>query len=61
MFYLPCNLIYKSNSGGVCLFVWALPGRFFQSLPVPYEASPYVTSPNVTTPEEKEIRGSLIF
>jgi hypothetical protein len=28
------NLIYKSNSG-VCLCVWAVPGRFFQSLPIP--------------------------
>jgi len=48
-------LIYKSNSG-VCLFVWAVPGRFFQSLPVPCGASP-----DVMTSEKKEIRGNLIF
>ncbi len=29
------HFIYKSNSGGVCLSVWAVSGRFFQSLPVP--------------------------
>jgi hypothetical protein len=41
-------LIYKSNSVCLsvwCLSVWAVPGRFFQSLPVPYGASPDVTSP----------------
>jgi hypothetical protein len=27
------SFIYKSNS--VCLYVWAVRGRFFQSLPVP--------------------------
>jgi len=37
------NLIYKSNSGGVCLSVWAMPGRFFQSLPIPCRVSPDVT------------------
>jgi hypothetical protein len=33
--------------------VWALPGRFFQSLPVPCGASPDVTSPDVTDSREK--------
>jgi len=32
--------------------VWAVPGRFFQSLPVPYGASPDVTSPDVTDSRE---------
>jgi hypothetical protein len=32
------DLIYKSNNG-VCLSVWAVPGRFFQSLPVPCGAN----------------------
>jgi hypothetical protein len=32
---MPMNPIYKSNSGGVCMSVWAVPRRFFQSLPVP--------------------------
>jgi len=33
--------------------VWAVPGRFFQSLLVPCGASPYVTSPDVTGSREK--------
>jgi hypothetical protein len=41
--------------------VWAVPGRFFQSLPVPCGASPYVISPYVTDSREKKIRGNLIF
>jgi len=36
-----------------CLSVWAVPGRFFQSLPVPCGASPDVTSPDVTDSREK--------
>jgi len=41
--------------------VWAVPGRFFQSLPVPCGVSLDVTSPDVTDSRGKEIRGSLIF
>jgi len=55
------NLIYKSNSSGVCRFVWAMPGRFFQSLPIPYGASPDVTSPNVTDSREKRNQGQSDF
>jgi hypothetical protein len=54
-------LIYKSNSGGVCLYVWAVPGRFFQSLPVPCGASPNVTSPDVTDSREKRNQGQFDF
>jgi hypothetical protein len=36
------------------LTVWAVPGRFFQSLPVPCGASPDVTSPDVTDSREKK-------
>ncbi len=53
------NLIYKSNS--VCLSMWAVPGRFFQSLHIPCGASPYVTSPDVIDSREKRNQGSLIF
>jgi hypothetical protein len=56
-----CYLIYKSNSGGVCLSVWAVPGRFFQSLPVPCGASPDVTSPDVTDSREKKNQGQFDF
>jgi hypothetical protein len=55
------NLIYKSNSGGVCLSVRAVPGRFFQSLPVPCGASPDVTSPDVTDSREKRNQGQSDF
>jgi hypothetical protein len=54
-------LIYKSNSGGVCLSVWAVPKRFFQSLPVPCGASSDVTSPNVTDSREKRNQGQSDF
>jgi hypothetical protein len=37
----------------VCLSVWAVLGRFFQSLPVPCGASLDVTSPDVTDSREK--------
>ncbi len=40
-----------------CLSVWAVSGRFFQSLPVPCGASPYVTSPYVTDSREKRNQG----
>jgi len=33
--------------------VWAMPGRFFQSLPVPCGASPDVTSLDVIDSREK--------
>jgi len=33
--------------------VWVVPGRFFQSLPVPCGASPDVISPDVTNSKEK--------
>ncbi len=59
--FSPFNLIYKSNSGGVCLSVWAVPGRFFQSLPVPYGVSPDVTSPDVTDYREKRNQGQSDF
>jgi len=51
-----CYPIYKSNSGGVYLFVWAVPGRFFQSLPVPCGASP-----DVTDSREKRNQGQFDF
>ncbi len=38
----------------VCLSVWAMPGRFFQSLFVPCGVSPDVTSPDVTDSREKK-------
>jgi len=41
--------------------VWAVPGRFFQSLPVPCGASPYVTSPDVTDCIEKRNQGQSDF
>jgi len=41
----------------ICLSVWAVLGRFFQSLPVPCGASPDVTSPNVTDSREKRNQG----
>jgi len=41
--------------------VWAVPGRFFQSLPVPYGASPDVTSPDVTDSREKRNQGQSDF
>jgi hypothetical protein len=37
--------------------VWAVLGKFFQSLPVPCGASPAVTSPNVTDSKEKRNQG----
>jgi len=37
--------------------VWAVLGRFFQSLPIPCGASPDVTSPNVTDSREKRNQG----
>jgi hypothetical protein len=55
------NLIYKSNNGGVCQSVWAVPGRFFQSLPVPCGASPDVTSLDVTDSKEKRNQGQSNF
>jgi len=41
--------------------VWAVPGRFFQSLPVPCGASLDVIPQMKLTPEKNEIRGNLIF
>jgi hypothetical protein len=55
------NLIYKSNSGGVCLSVWVVPGRFFQALPIPCGASPNVTSLDVTDSREKRNQGQSDF
>jgi len=55
------NLIYKNNSGGVYLSVWVVPGRFFQSLPVPCGVSPDVTSPDVTDSREKRNQGQSDF
>jgi len=51
-----CHPIYISNSGGVCLSMWAVPGRFFQSLPVPCGASP-----DVTDSREKRNQGQSDF
>ncbi len=45
----------------VCVCVWAMPRRFFQSLPVPYGASPDVTSPDVTDSKEKRNQGHFDF
>jgi hypothetical protein len=39
-----------------CLSVWAVPGRFFSSLPVPYGASP-----DVTDSKEKRNQGQSDF
>jgi hypothetical protein len=44
-----------------CLSVWAVPRRFFQSLPVPCGASPNVTSPDVTDYKEKRNHGQFDF
>jgi len=46
--------------------VWAMPGRFFQSLPIPCGASldvisPDVTSPDVTDSREKRNQGQSDF
>jgi hypothetical protein len=30
------EILYIKNNSGVCLFVWVVLGRFFQSLPIPY-------------------------
>jgi len=37
--------------------VWAMPRRFFESLPIPCGASPNVTSPDVTDSREKGNQG----
>jgi len=34
--------------------VWAVPGKFFHSVPVPCGASPDVISPDVTDSREKK-------
>jgi hypothetical protein len=44
-----------------CLSVWAVPGIFFQSLPVPCGASLDVTSPDVTDSREKRNQGQSDF
>jgi len=41
--------------------VWAVLGRFFQSLPVPCGASPDVISPDVTDSKEKRSQGQSNF
>jgi hypothetical protein len=41
--------------------VWAVPGRFFQSLPVPCGASSDVTSPDVNDSREKRNQGQSDF
>ncbi len=45
----------------VCLSMWGVPGRFFQSLPVPCGASPNVTSPDVTDSREEEKSAAVWF
>jgi hypothetical protein len=45
----------------VCLSVWAVLGRFFQSLPVPCGASPDVTSLEVVDSREKRNQGQSDF
>jgi hypothetical protein len=44
-----------------CLSVWAMPGKFFQSFPVPCGASPDVTSLDVTDSREKRNQGQSDF
>jgi len=39
--------------------VWAVLGKFFQSLLVPCGASPDVTSPDVTNSKEKKKLGAV--
>jgi len=41
--------------------VWAVPGRFFQSLPVPCGASLDVTSSDVIDSREKKNHGQFDF
>jgi len=41
--------------------VWAVAGRFFQSLPVPCGVSPDVTSRDVTNSREKRNQGQSDF
>ncbi len=43
MWFYVAILYIKATMVSVCLSVWAVPGKFFQSLPVPYGASPDVT------------------
>ncbi len=45
----------------VYLSMWVVPGRFFQSLPVPCGASLDVTSPDVTNSREKRNQGQFDF
>jgi hypothetical protein len=45
----------------IYLSMWAVPGRFFQSLPVPCGASLDVTSPDVTNSREKRNQGQSDF
>jgi len=52
----PCELIKIKATLFVCLFVWAVSGRFFQSLPVPCGASP-----DVTDSREKRNQGQSDF
>jgi hypothetical protein len=55
------TILYIKATVFVCLSVWAVPRRFFQSLPVPYGASPDVTSPNVTDSKKKRNHGQFDF
>jgi len=49
------NILYiKATVVFVCLSVWAVLGKFFQSPPIPCGASPNVTSPYVTDSRKKK-------
>ncbi len=49
-------ILYIKATVFVCLSVWAVPGRFFHSLPVPCG-----TSPDVTDSREKRNQGQSDF
>jgi hypothetical protein len=56
---LSARILYiKAN---MVLSLWAVPGRFFQSLPVPCGVSLDVTSPDVIDSREKRNEGQFDF
>jgi hypothetical protein len=59
--YLTLLIMNIKTTVSVYLSVWAVPGKFFQSLLVPCGASPDVTSPNVTDSREKRNQGQFDF
>jgi hypothetical protein len=54
-------ILYIKATVSIYLSVWAVPGRFFQSLPIPCGASPDVTSLDVTDSREKRNQGQFDF